>query len=178
MREMPRNYMIFNNITRNISENSLPELKSDEKLANNFADFFIQKIQKIRDSLEHHPKYDLSKSTTRLRELLSQFMEVSEDEVKKIKKGMTTKSCESDPIPTSLPKQILPAAIPTIRKNNECVTKVWNFCLKLEDCHCQTPFEKKLGLQLVLSNFRPVSKLPFLAKALDKCALDQLDKHC
>ena len=37
---------------------------------------------------------------------------------------------------------------------------------------------KKLGLQLVLSNFRPVSNLPFLAKTLEKCALPQLDKHC
>ena len=56
-------------------------------MANNFADFFIQKIQKIRDSLEHHPKYDLSKSTTRPREVLRQFREVSEDEVKEIING-------------------------------------------------------------------------------------------
>ena len=62
-------------------------------------------------------------------------------------------------------------------KNNECVIKGWNFCLKLEDCHCQASLEK-LGLQLVLSNFRPVSNLPFLAKALEKCSLVQLDEHC
>ena len=39
-------------------------------------------------------------------------------------------------------------------------------------------FWKKMGLQLVLGNFRPVSNLPFLAKALEKCALAQLDEHC
>ena len=59
----------------------LPEAESDEELANNFADFFIQKIQKIRDSLEHHLKYDPSKSTTRQREVIRQFREVSDDEV-------------------------------------------------------------------------------------------------
>ena len=40
------------------------------------------------------------------------------------------------------------------------------------------PLLKKTGLQLVLSNFRPVSNLPFLAKVLEKYALAQLDKHC
>ena len=46
-------------MTGSIPENPLPNSESDEELANNFADFFIHKIQKIRDSLEHHPKYDL-----------------------------------------------------------------------------------------------------------------------
>ena len=103
-------------MTGNISENPLPDSESDEELANNFADFFIQMIQKKRDSLEHHMKYDPRKSTTRPREVLRWFIEVSEDEVKKIINGMATKSCESDPIPTSLPKQILPAVISTITK--------------------------------------------------------------
>ena len=115
-RDAKKLHKIFNNITGNISENPLPESKSDDKLANNFANFFIQKIQKIGDSLEHHPKYEMSKSTTRLREVLSQFRELSEDEVEKIIKGMTTKSCKSDPIHTSLLKQILPAVIPAIMK--------------------------------------------------------------
>ena len=67
-------------MTGNIPENPLPDSESDEELANNFADFFIQKIQKIRDSLEHH----LSRSTTRPREVQRQFREVSEDEIKNI----------------------------------------------------------------------------------------------
>ena len=137
MKDTKKLYKIFSNMTGNISGNPLPDSESDEELANEFADFFIQKMQKIRDSLEHHPKYDMRKSTTRPREVLRQFREVSEDEVKKIINGMATKSCKSDPIPTSLLKQILPAVISTIKKNNECVTKGWNFCLKLKDCYCQ-----------------------------------------
>ena len=114
MRNTKKPYKIFNNITGNISENPLPE--SDEELANDFADFFMQKIQKIRYSLEHHPKCDPSKSTTRPREVLGQFREVSEDEVKKTINEMATKSCNSNPIPNSLLKQILPAVISTIMK--------------------------------------------------------------
>ena len=88
-----------------------PEAESNKELANSFADFFIQKVQKIRDSLEHHPKYDPSKSTTRLREVIRQFREVSEDEVKMIINRKAIRSCESYPIPTSLLKQILQAVI-------------------------------------------------------------------
>ena len=82
-RDAKKLYTVFNNMTGNISENPLPDLESDEKLANNFADFFIHNIQKIRDSLEHHPKYDPRKSTTRPKEVLSQFREVSEGGMKK-----------------------------------------------------------------------------------------------
>ena len=82
-RDAKKLYKIFNNLTGNIPENPLPDSKSDEELANNFTDFFIHKIQNIRDSLEHHPKYDPRESTTRLKEMLSQFKEVSEEEVKK-----------------------------------------------------------------------------------------------
>ena len=139
MKEMPRNYMIFNDMTGNISENPLQDSESDEELANNFADFFIHKIPKMRDSLEHHPKYDPRKSTTRPKEVLSQFSKVSEDEVQKIINRMATKSCVSDPIPTSLLKQILPAVISTI-------TKIMNVSLRerIFAPNCKTAIVKPL----------------------------------
>ena len=90
---------------------------------------------------------------------------------------MATKLCKSDPIPTSLLKQILPEVISTI-------TKIMNVSLRdgIFASNWKTAIVssllKKLGLQLVLSNFRPVSNLPFLAKALEKHPLAQLDKHC
>ena len=124
-RDTKKLYKIFNNITGNMSENPLPETESDEELSNDFADFFIQKIQKMRDSLEHHTKYDPSKSTRRLSEVIRQFREVSEDEVKKIINGMATTSCESDPVPTTLLKHILPVVILTI-------TKIMNMSLRME----------------------------------------------
>ena len=43
-------YRIFNNMTGNISENPLIDSEPDEELANNFANCFIQKIQKMRFS--------------------------------------------------------------------------------------------------------------------------------
>ena len=36
----------------------MPETSSEDKLAEDFADFFIYKIQKIRDALDYHPTYE------------------------------------------------------------------------------------------------------------------------
>ena len=37
---------------------------------------------------------------------------------------------------------------------------------------------KKVGLQLIMSNFRPVSNLSFISKIIEKCMLLQLSHHC
>ena len=53
-------YALVANLTSTKSENPLPPNQSDEDLANMFADFFMEKIEKIRSSLDGHPKYKLS----------------------------------------------------------------------------------------------------------------------
>ena len=40
-----------------VKSNPLPDHTDDAKLAEEFADFFIAKIQAIRDDLEHHEKF-------------------------------------------------------------------------------------------------------------------------
>ena len=40
------------------------------------------------------------------------------------------------------------------------------------------PLLKKIGLELIHSNYRPVSNLPFLSKCLEQCALTQFNDHC
>ena len=39
-------------------------------------------------------------------------------------------------------------------------------------------FAKKTGLELLTSNYRPVSNLVFLSKALEKVVLEQFTVHC
>ena len=40
------------------------------------------------------------------------------------------------------------------------------------------PLLKKIGSELIPSNYRPVSNLSFLSKLLEKCALQQFNNHC
>lgn len=40
------------------------------------------------------------------------------------------------------------------------------------------PLLKKLGLELILANYRPVSNLTFMSKIIEYCMLLQLSEHC
>ena len=80
---------------------------------------------------------------------------------------MPTKSCESDAIPTPVLKGILPVLITPL-------TTLINLALE-EGIFAETwkvaiicPLIQKLGLELVNSNYRPVSNLPFLSKVIDE----------
>ena len=84
-------------------------------------------------------------STTRPKEMLSLFREVSEDEVKKIINRMATKSCDRDPIPTSLLKQILPAVIYTITEIMNMSQREGSFASNWKTAIVR-PLLKKVGL--------------------------------
>ena len=40
------------------------------------------------------------------------------------------------------------------------------------------PLLKKIGLELLAKNYRPVSNLSFLSKLVEKCMLSQFNSHC
>ena len=50
-------YNLVNNITGGVKKNPLPECKDDKCLADTFADYFIEKIQKIQVALDDQPLY-------------------------------------------------------------------------------------------------------------------------
>ena len=87
---------------------------------------------------------------------LHQFTPMTESEVKTIIMAMKSKSCETDPIPTHIFKQLLPSVIPT-------VTKIVNLSLSEgEFCHMWKvavvrPLLKKEGLEPIKPNYRLVS---------------------
>ena len=89
---------------------------------------------------------------------------------------MKTKSCELDSQPTSVLKKALPYVIDTI-------TSIMNISLEQGvfpdswKIAIIKPLLKKLGLDLINSNYRPVSNLPFLSKVLEKIVLAR-SKNC
>ena len=100
-------------LTGTTTSNPLPPSASDKELANVFADYFMNKIQSIRDSLHAHSKYSAPPGNA---SNFSAFVPLSTSNVMKIILGIKTKSCEIDPIPTKLLKEILPSVIEPITK--------------------------------------------------------------
>ena len=157
-----------------VKENPLPDHTDKEELANQFACFFINKIQKIRDQLDNLPTY--CHRSTDPPEFL-EFELMIEEEVGNVIKGMPAKMCDMDIIPTTLLKDALPGLLPTITKiANASMTQgvflsSWKIALV-------KPLLKKLSLKLIESNYRPVHNLPFLSKVVEKCLLRRFNKHC
>ena len=83
-------YSLVYQLTGNEKENPLLERENDEDLANQFADYFMNKIQTICDSLKECKKIHpgLNNDT----DLLEQFEHMSEEEVRKIINSMQTKA--------------------------------------------------------------------------------------
>ena len=96
-----------------VKENPLPDHTDKEELADQFARFFITKIQKIRDQLDSLPTYCHTSSNPP--EFL-EFESVSEEEVGSIIRSMPAKMCDMDIILTTLLKDALPGLLPTITK--------------------------------------------------------------
>ena len=152
----------------------MPDEDDKDKLADEFADYFLGKIQKIRDQLDHYDKYSpLNKDLPRM----SSFKPVSKEEVSKLVKAMATKSCETDAISTKLLKKILPSITGSITNIINLSLEQGVFAKNWKTAIVR-PLLKKLGLDLIPPNYRPVSNLLFLPKHLEKCALQQFNDHC
>ena len=90
-----------------------------------------------------------------------------------IVKSAPTKSCENDPLPTSLLKEHLDATLTPL-------TKIVNTSLRngefSDNCNeaLLRPLIKKHGMDLIFGSFRPVSNLTFLSKLIEHVAAVQL----
>ena len=88
-----------------------------------------------------------------------------------------SKSCELDPLPTNLLKQVLEYVLPLITAiiNRSLVESKVPACFKKANVR---PLLKKPNLDKeVLNNYRPVSNLPFLSKILEKVVAKRLESH-
>ena len=169
-RDIKKLYQVIYNMTTKHSINPLPNSDSDKNLANNFASFFINKIRDIRDQLNEYPKYDPSADAKATSMPLSKFNQMSAGDIMLIIRSMASKSCELDVVPTALLKIILPHIIDTLVKIINASLELGVFAEKWKVA-TEGPLLKKLGLDLIFKNYRPVSNLCFFA-------LKQLDEHC
>ena len=94
-------FQLVNHLTDHKPELPLPTRRSDKELADKFANFFFSKIVKLREELDHHPLYQPSKSVI---PKFSNFRKLEEDQVKKLVMNTKSKSCELDPMLTTLLK--------------------------------------------------------------------------
>ena len=146
------------NLTTKPMENPYPPGKTDSQLTNDFADFFKSKILGIRERFKDIQPYQLSVKDV---PKLSRFTPVMESKVELIVKSMKSKTCELDHMPTTLLKDLLQVVFPTI-------TRIVNLSLSKGQFHTSWkmaivhPLLKKLGLELINPNYRPLTNIVYI----------------
>uniref|UniRef100_A0AAR2KDM3 Endonuclease/exonuclease/phosphatase domain-containing protein n=1 Tax=Pygocentrus nattereri TaxID=42514 RepID=A0AAR2KDM3_PYGNA len=152
-----------------------------------FMDFFNNKIDNIRQQIQptvskSNPAWlpsDLAdiEQNTAVEKSLETFYPLPQLELEKIISSANCTTCTLDAIPSKLLKEVLPVIINPI-------STIVNSSLSLG--HVPKAFKlavikpliKKPNLDVtVLSNYRPVSNLPFISKILEKAVAQQLSSY-
>ena len=167
----------LNKLTGNYKERILPSMGNAEQLANDFADYFSNKIEKIRnsisisgDSIKHIQRYDSPDD-------FSNFSLITPIELKATLAKIKSKTSKLDIFPTEIIKK--------------CDTVLNRFLLGfINSSFSNSIFPASLKHSIVtpiikdkrkdandLSNYRPVCSGPLLGKLLERFAFDQLGLH-
>ena len=104
-------FNLVNNLTGTKQKKSLP---AEENLPDKFASFFLEKITKIRNLLDHIPPYK-PQPHSHLTNNLTDFTPLTEDDVYNLICRSSGKSCKLDPIPGSLLKSMACTLVPLIK---------------------------------------------------------------
>ena len=170
-------FSVINDLMHHKDQPKLPS-GSPSELVDSVSEYFVHKIENIRNKITNAvtdsemsiSPPDPPKPTS----TLTEFKEVSEEEVRKLIMSSKSTSCPLDPLPTSLLKDSLSVLLPVITKliNGSLISGIVPQCFKNA---LIKPLLKKSTLDPEdLKNYRPISNLPFLSKVLEKVVANQL----
>ena len=153
----------------------LPHHTSDSELAESFNNFYVDKVNKIRNSLpsmeiDETMYIDFDGST------LEYFKQITVDELRDIIKESKIKTCPNDPLPSGLLGSVVECLLPYIC---HLINKSFETG-QLEGIKESVirPLLKKAGLDTdVLNSYRPVSNLVFISKLMEKVVNKQFSEH-
>ena len=89
-------FKALHSILGNKNENQLPMDTTNSQLAEDFADFFLNKIDKIREEFTSIPAYQPNERDT---PKLMNFTPITQSQIENTIKAMPTKSCQLSVIP-------------------------------------------------------------------------------
>ena len=143
-------YKIVMNLSGVRKENPMPPAESDQLLAEAFADFFIEKINKIQENLDHFDLYD----PTTIKQITPRqsFLPITAFEVKKLVMDMKPKTNDLDLLPVTFIKD-------NIEKFVGLLVNIVNISLQLGvfanewKMALLHPLIKKAGLDVIKSNY-------------------------
>lgn len=171
-------YKKLNRLLGNESHD-LPSDADPLQLAEDFKDFFAEKVGKIRKDIETEAEnlIDITDDHVPLHEdaELNCFSPVLMEDLEKMIKSMSNKFCDMDPIPTFLLKSCSDVLSPILLHIMNTSIRTSEFPDELKKAIIKPTLKKEGADKDCLKNYRPVSNLPVISKLLEKVVLNQLN---
>ena len=162
------------------TERHYPSAHNDQQLANDFADFFTAKIERIREELAlrknglvHSP--GLAKPACLSR--LSEFYLVTDDDVLKLIRGSTIKACKLDLLLATIMRSCYLALVPLFKTVISLSLSTGSIPQDFKIVSLRPLLKKPNADCEQFSNFRPVFNLKFLSKLVEKAVFVQLNNY-
>jgi hypothetical protein len=169
-------FKTLNALLHRKNDTPLPPHKNESELANKFNDFFLNKVENIRDELDKGNNQLQDEEDSFSGSCLTKYKILTPEEVKKLVFDSSNKSCELDPIPTYVLRDCIEEILPLLTKIVNKSLQLGNMPVKLKNAIIR-PLLKKLGLTLIEKNYRPVSNLAFLGKLIERASALQIVDH-
>jgi len=161
-------------------DTSSPLPSSDDvvTLANDFSNFFIDKVSRIQSSIPSNNMHSAFLTTPyQISTPMTHFIPVTQEAIMKIIASSPNKQCDLDPMPTHLLKLVASELCSAISQIINCSLETGTFPSAFKTA-LVSPLLKKSSLDPeCYNNYRPVSNLSFISKTLERVVKDQLMSH-
>ena len=154
----------------------LPTHEDPNVLANDFVQFFVDKIENINKAFIADHDARQARHIPDVPQLPS-FQAITEVDLKKLVISGNSKCCHLDPVPTTILKECIDFLTPVLTTivNKSIVCSEFPQLFKFATL---VPLLKKPSLdQDQFKNYRPVSNLAYVGKLIEKVVVDQLNDH-
>ena len=172
--------MLYRTISYYLDEDStklLPTYDNKLTLANDFTDFFLQKINQIRNDIENDPYVDVTMRLNYQSSCNSNFFHfniLTDEDILKLVTQMPCKLNGDDPILLSYLKEHSAYFIPSLNHIVNLSLQSGVFPQLLKHGKVSPILKTRNSDSELLKNFRPITTLPFLSKLLERAASSQL----
>ena len=130
----------------------------------------------LHENIANMPPHPQPEKVLQLPPKLDKFRVLTDDEVARIIRKSPSKCCVSDPVDTGLLKDVLPATLPLLTRLVNSSMQSGIFPDELKEALVK-PLLKKINLDPIDKNYRPVSNLEFSGKLIERVVSDQITKH-
>ena len=124
---------------------ALPEFTSVKSLCDHFSRYFVDKIETIRSKFPEKVQNIPQVQKPKIRSRMNVFERAPKDEIKKLILSSSSKSCDLDPIPTSVLKNCLDILITPITAIINISMGISTFRQTFQRSSCKTNTEKNIS---------------------------------